>query len=365
MRIVSLFTGVGGLDFGLEGGFEYLGKRYESNGLKTVFACDIKPSAKKVFDAYQKKRLRHTTLTLASIVDLVKEHQNGKRTFPEADIVIGGFPCQDFSHCGKRGGFKSHKNHLNQIIADIPTEETRGMLYFWMMRTIQEIRPKLFIAENVKGLLTKKVSGFTAIDRIRSDFGAMRAPRYKVDYKMVNAKDYGVPQNRERTIIVGVREDVAEEFCISDPKMLIPMPDIGFGITCGMALADLEEPSQTMDLSQKAFSKAAYITNGQGQTEIPLEDVGPTIRSEHHGNIEFRRLAWAHGGKHSSELDAGLPERRLTVRECARLQSFPDDMEFLPHVSASEAYKLIGNAVPPVMGHAIGRQVVACLAAKV
>lgn len=95
----------------------------------------------------------------------------------------------------------------------------------------------------------------------------------------------------------------------------------------------------------------------QGQNEIGLDKIAPTIRSEHHGNIEYRRLSKEHGGKHEDELLAGLKERRLTVRECARIQTFPDDYGFvIPSaggengVSASESYKLIGNAVPPLLG---------------
>ena len=100
----------------------------------------------------------------------------------------------------------------------------------------------------------------------------------------------------------------------------------------------------------------------QGQTEVKLDSVGPTIRSEHHGNIEYRRLNQEHGGQHVHELSAGLQERRLTVRECARLQTFPDNYQFIipktqnhGSVSASDAYKIIGNAVPCVLAYNIAK----------
>ena len=93
-----------------------------------------------------------------------------------------------------------------------------------------------------------------------------------------------------------------------------------------------------------------------------MDAVGPTIRSEHHGNIEFRRLSAEHGGKHADELLAGLPERRLSIRECARLQTFPDDYQFIlpktpehASVNASDAYKIIGNAVPCVLAYNIAK----------
>ena len=105
-------------------------------------------------------------------------------------------------------------------------------------------------------------------------------------------------------------------------------------------------------------------THCQGQIEVKLDSVGPTIRSEHHGNIEFRRLSAEHGGKHSMELLAGCKERRLTVRECARIQTFPDNYEFIlpktaqhASLSSSDAYKIIGNAVPCVLAYNIAKNI--------
>ena len=102
----------------------------------------------------------------------------------------------------------------------------------------------------------------------------------------------------------------------------------------------------------------------QGQAEVKLESIAPTIRSEHHGNIEYRRLSLEHGGRYESELKAGLEERRLTVRECARIQTFPDDYQFilprrgdLVSVSSSDAYKIIGNAVPCVLAYNIAKNI--------
>lgn len=102
------------------------------------------------------------------------------------------------------------------------------------------------------------------------------------------------------------------------------------------------------------------MKKGQGNIEIKLDSISPTIRSEHHGNIEFRRLSAENGGTHTEELECGLEQRRLTIRECARLQTFPDDYQFIlsktaqnKSVSASEAYKIIGNAVPCVLGYNI------------
>lgn len=132
-------------------------------------------------------------------------------------------------------------------------------------------------------------------------------------------------------------------------------------VTTADVLSGLKEPEETIDASQQIFSKAKFLQTGQGQTEIKLDNLGPTIRSEHHGNIEFRRLSLEHGGKHYAELDAGLRERRLTPRECALIQTFPPDYRFVMkkasgrgfRLSSSGAYKIIGNAVPPVLAYNI------------
>ena len=147
--------------------------------------------------------------------------------------------------------------------------------------------------------------------------------------------------------------------CTTSDEHLLPI------VTTYDVLKDLKEPDKSLDPSQKNYSKAKYLNNGQGQTEIKLDNLGPTIRSEHHGNIEYRRLSAEHGGKHKEELDAGLKERRLTPRECAMIQTFPPDYRFVIkndkargfYISSSGAYKIIGNAVPPVLAFNIAKRI--------
>lgn len=134
--------------------------------------------------------------------------------------------------------------------------------------------------------------------------------------------------------------------------------------TLRQAFIGLEEPEKSADISQQKYSRASYLGRScQGQNEVNLEGIGPTIRPERHGNIEYRRLSQANGGQNLLELEAGLKERRLSVRECARIQTFPDDYEFVfrgqagsKGVSASDAYKLIGNALPPFLGYHIAKR---------
>ena len=132
-----------------------------------------------------------------------------------------------------------------------------------------------------------------------------------------------------------------------------------------MVLKNLLEPCSSHDLSQQHYSKAKwYGKHVQGQTEINLEGMAPTIRAEHHGNIEFRRLSALNGGKYTEELNNNLCERRLSVRECLRIQTFPDNFDGVLKfeenrrftVSPSEAYKLVGNAVPPLFAFHIAKR---------
>lgn len=401
LRLLSLFSGCGGMDIGFEGGFIAHNKSFNENSswidhkvdddwiflkknrFTTVFANDILPEAQAGWIRFM-QRYRHSegNYHLASIVDLVKMHKQGADIFPkDIDIVTGGFPCQDFSVAGKRKGFDSQKDHEGHLRTDdIPTEESRGKLYCWMKQVIDITRPKIFIAENVKGL----VSLGDVKDIIQNDFASADGNGYIVlPPQVLHAGNYGVPESRERVIFIGIRIDAlcpeALEALSKDviPDIYNPYPPVTHKctvkgenlmpiVTTKDILANLPEPKEALDPAQQIYSKAKFLGPGcQGQTEIRLNNVGPTIRSEHHGNIEFRRLSAEHGGTHTEELEAGLKERRLTVRECALIQTFPPDYQFIIRktgrrgflLSSSGAYKVIGNAVPPVLAYHIARRI--------
>jgi DNA (cytosine-5)-methyltransferase 1 len=317
---------------------------------------------------------------LGSIVDLVKRHRDGERIFPERiDVVTGEFPCQDFSIAGKRMGLKSGIGHDGKKLEDsAPSAENRGQLYIWMREAVDITRPKMFIAENVKGLVN--LSDVRNI--IENDFHSVSENGYLVlRPRVLHAANYGVPQSRERVFFMGfkksaMRKEAIEAMSADDiPEEYDPYPpathsytaegeELFAPVTVAQTFSGLAEPSVSMDPSQQKYSCAKYMGKRlQGQTEVKLDGIGPTIRSEHHGNIEYRRLSLEHGGKHAHELNSGMKERRLTVRECARLQTFPDDYEFVippkhryDGLSASDSYKLIGNAVPPLLGYHIAKR---------
>lgn len=285
-----------------------------------VFQNDILPIAKQIAEwngwasNYQLRDIR----------ELLEE----KFEFPHAEVIIGGFPCQDFSHAGKRKGFNSQ----------------RGTLYQAYVEVVRRVQPFVFVAENVNGLLTMKGEPIQQIVRDFTEVG------YDVAYQLIKCEEIGIPQTRWRVIIMGIRQDKRARLPDQWNKIEINPP-----IHCPIRpyFAHLEEPDVvTTDPAQKVYSKAARLAKGQGQKEILLDEPCPTMRAEHHGNIEFRRIT---DGRNN---EANLKERRLTLREAALIQTFP------PHCiltdkkrPSSSSYKPIGNAVPPLLGYMIAKKV--------
>ena len=224
-RVLSLFSGCGGMDLGFEGSFiahrksfpkdsKYIEHVINKNWVmlkktkfKTVFANDILNEAEVAWTTYMSRfgyqpEMYHNI----SIVDLVKMHRKGADIFPKnIDVVTGGFPCQDFSVAGKRKGFNSDKDDYGKKReGDEPSEETRGKLYYWMKQVIDIVKPKIFVAENVKGL----VNLGDVKDIIQKDFASADGNGYIVlPPQVLHAGNFGVPESRERVIFIGIRKD--------------------------------------------------------------------------------------------------------------------------------------------------------------
>lgn len=291
ITVISLFSGCGGLDLGFVGGFQFLGQIYQRTGFKIIWANEINEAACKT---YRKNISKYIVQG-----DIREEIKNLPQ---KADVVIGGFPCQDISINGKMLGVNGK----------------RSSLYTYMVEAIRMVRPKAFVAENVGGLLLKKNSESFA--KIMGDFMALG---YNVDCQLYHAEDYGVPQTRERVFIVGTQKWL--------PKFTPPTPSTaGTPVTVKRAIEDLEGMSEN-----KAFShiwSKANVSGEQGNRRMIADRPGYTIRAECHGNIQFHYA---------------LP-RRISMREAARIQSFPDNFIFPCGLRDTE--RQIGNAVPPVLG---------------
>jgi DNA (cytosine-5)-methyltransferase 1 len=316
LKVVSLFSGCGGMDLGFSGGFDFLGKWYEPHNYEIVYAND---NYKNACETY-KLNFKSDHIICGDFTEIIKNPD----TIPDCDVILGGFPCQDFSVAGKRQGLSVK----------------RGQLYLSMVKLVKIKKPKAFVAENVKGLMN--IEKGEVIKLIEQDFAAVG---YEVTVNLFNSADYGVPETRERVIICGIRKDLKTKFELPKPTHYNPkgkdahvFKQLGMKpwVTAKEALKDLEKFDEG-GFTNHYWSKAKLTPNTQGNNIISADKPGPTMRAEHHGNIEFHY---------------GLP-RRLSAREAARIQSFPDNFEF--YRSTTDAYKQVGNAVAPLFAWHIAK----------
>lgn len=311
-RIISLFSGCGGLDWG-----------FHKAGYTTVWANDIDKWACKSF-----KRNLGDVISDESVEDLDPYKD---KDIPSCDLILGGFPCQDFSIIWKRPGLHGE----------------RGNLYKSFLRFVDAKKPKAFVAENVKGLLSANKS--KAIEQIVKDFEDIK-PGYLVKIKLYNFADYGVPQFRERVLIVGVRMDTGFEFTHPKPTHG-PIANKPY-FTAGEALKNIEAAvsnNERININPKTVEKLKLISEGGNFTDIPkshplyVKGMISHVYRRMHRNEPSKTIIAAGGG---GTWGYHFPENRpLTNRERARIQTFPD--EFVFEGSIAEVRRQIGNAVPP------------------
>ncbi|MEH7170355.1 DNA (cytosine-5-)-methyltransferase [Priestia megaterium] len=331
LNTISLFSGAGGLDLGLT-----------KAGFNVIWANDIlKPAI---------ENYRHNIGEIYE-GDITEVDNN---ELPEADVVVGGFPCQPFSNAGNRLG----------------TVDDRGNLYVECIRIIEAKHPKIVVFENVRGLLSiKNEDGSKLIDTI-IHYLENAGPGYQVNYQLLKASDYGVPQNRFRVVIVGIRNDLNVNYKFPEP--IDVNPEV---LTVGYAISNIPEgtPNQNevWKLSPQSQNLINYIPEGGSWKNIPYEVLPERMKrirddmKRYHSPNFYRRFA--RGEINGTITAAATPEnsgilhpienRRYSVREIARIQSFPDDYEFVGE-SIPAKYKIIGNAVPPKLGEVIGRSII-------
>ncbi|MBV7387635.1 DNA cytosine methyltransferase [Pasteurellaceae bacterium TAE3-ERU1] len=311
-KILSLFSGCGGLDLG-----------FHLAGYETVWANDFSHWACESF----KKNIGNVI-----VEGDIEKIDPADPKIPDCDIILGGFPCQDFSMIWKQPGL----------------DGDRGNLYKSFLRFVNAKKPKVFVAENVKGLLTANKK--KAIQQIITDFEGCG---YYVQAKLYNFAEYGVPQFRERVLIVGIRLDTGFDFHHPDPTHnekgtdgLLPY------VTAGEAVSNIPADSanhEFMKISDKTRQMLKKIPEGGNFTDIPKDDplyvkgmISHVYRRMHRNEPSKTIIAAGGGGTWGYH----FPEpRAFTNRERARLQSFPDDFEFVG--STTEVRRQIGNAVPP------------------
>lgn len=310
--IVSIFSGCGGLDLG-----------FHQEGYETIWANDFAEWAVESFKA--------NFGDVIQLRDITKIDPYIDKSIPECDVVLGGFPCQDFSIIWKQPGLNG----------------TRGGLFRHFAEFVDAKKPKAFVAENVKGLLT--ANDGRAIDTIIKDFESI-APGYLVKPHLYNFAEYGVPQFRERVLFVGVRLDTGFNFIHPKPTHG-PNADRPY-VTAGEALVGVEEVpynNEHINIKEKTRQMLSLIPEGGNFTDIPKDN--PLYVKGMISHV-YRRIKLDEPAKTIIAAGGGgtwgyhYPEPRpLTNRERARLQSFPDG--FIFKGSVTEVRRQIGNAVPP------------------
>jgi DNA (cytosine-5)-methyltransferase 1 len=311
-RVVSYFAGCGGLDLGFLGGFDFKGAQFKRQPFEVVRAYD-----------FDERCVETYKLNISDHIEVADLTEISPDAVPSADVLIGGFPCQDFSSCGPKKGLTS----------------ARGKLYRSLVNYMAHHRPFVVVGENVPHIA--RMHSGDVMKRIIRD---LEAVGYRVCIWDLYAPDFGVPQNRSRLFFVCVRDDLSGA---PTPPAIEYQADkyrsIDWAIADLMPVSDETVPNQ----SQYFLASKAKKGNGQGDEKSKKGQPAYTVRANAKSRVQFHY---------------GL-DRRLTVRECARLQTFPDDFVF-PH-SATTNVMQVGNAVPPVLAYKVALSVASFLRASV
>lgn len=304
LKVASMFCGCGGMDLGILGGFEYLGKKYAKLPYEIVYALDNDEYCTKIYNDNFKHKCVVQDIKSLDIASL-----------PDFDVLIGGFPCQSFSISAQNPPRLGYKDE-------------RGMLFFEMVKILRERHPRFFIAENVKGLLSANKG--KAFPMIIEEF---ETAGYKVVHKLLNAEEYGVPQRRQRVVIVGFRDE-------DDYNRFNYPTSINNRKTLGDVIDLSADNDNKWFFSQKAVDGMMAVREKMNKGRVQNLDEPCNTISSHLAKVSLN----------STDPVRFVNDRyrRFTPRECARIQSFPDSF-VLDSVSEARQYKAIGNAVPPVM----------------
>ena len=314
-KSVELFAGAGGLALG-----------FEQAGFENVLAVDN--------DKNSVETLKHNRPKWF-VIESDVEGVNYSKT--EADVIIGGPPCQSFSHSGKRLGL----------------DDARGTAFYGFAKAVAEIQPKIFVFENVKGLKTHDHG-----NTLQTIIGVLGNLGYRMKHQVLNSLGYDVPQKRERTIIVGVREDITNNYQFPIPsKRILTLYDALNNVPYSKGSTYSETRKRVMEL----------VPEGGNWRDLPIDIAKEYMKTTYYASGGrtgiAKRLSWNKPAptimcspiQKQTERCHPTETRPLTIREAARIQTFPDDWEFIG--SIANQYKQIGNAVPVNMAKAIGESV--------
>jgi DNA (cytosine-5)-methyltransferase 1 len=316
MRLISLFSGAGGLDLG-----------FENAGFKIVFANDCD---RDVWETFEKNH--GIKINRSSITDIKSDE------IPSATGIVGGPPCQSWSLAGEMRGIN----------------DKRGQLFYEYLRIIQDKKPLFFLAENVAGLVSSAHKA--EFDKIVKRFEELG---YNVNWKLLNAKDFGVPQERKRVIVIGYRKDLNKKFNFDALKKqnIISLKEAIGNLPESIPAKDKTKPNDNLKISNHEHMTGDFSTmfmsrnrrKGWEESSFTIQ-AGGRHAPLHPNSAEMVK-------KSSDEWEFKEDRvRRMSVRECARIQTFPDNFKFY-YNNVAKGYKMIGNAVPIKFAEAIAEQI--------
>ncbi len=320
MKVISLFSGAGGLDLG-----------FEKAGFEIEWANEFDKS---IWETYEKNH--------SNFLDKRDIRKIPLTDIPECDGIIGGPPCQSWSEAGACKGI----------------DDERGKLFFEFIKILNDKKPKFFVAENVSGMLAQKHK-----DAVQNFIKMFKETGYNVNLYLVNAADYGVPQDRQRVFYIGFRDDLNVDFKFPKP--------LGKKITMKEAIGDLQDSAIPALEKNKTngvycrFPNNEYMTGGFSTIYMSRNRVRGwneqsfTIQAGgRHAPIHPQAPKMVFVEKNKREFVKGKEDlyRRLTVRECARIQTFPDSFKFY-YTDIADGYKMVGNAVPVRLANVVANAI--------
>ncbi len=331
LKIVSLFSGCGGLDLG-----------FTQAGFELIYANDNDSAVWETFEKNHK-----ISIDKRSLFEIKSSE------IPKADGIIGGPPCQSWSLAGEMRGAK----------------DERGQLFYEYIRVLRSKKPKFFLAENVPGILSR-----THIEEFNKILGKLSALGYTVNYQLIDARDYGVPQERRRVIIVGYKKNLRKSFKFPRPTYTrhggtaLDGTKTQKWLSLKKVIGELPEPIPA--LSKNKTNGELGVLNHEYMTGTFSSMYMSRNRRKNWNDQSFTIQA---GGRHaplhpsSTEMEKieedkwqfKTPDpffRRLSIRECARIQTFPDDFIFY-YQNVADAYKMIGNAVPVLLAKTLAAKI--------
>ena len=322
-RVVSLFSGAGGLDLG-----------FEKAGFDIIWANEFDKKIWATFEHnFPKVKLDHRSITDVSVDEI-----------PDCDGIIGGPPCQSWSEAGAGRGIN----------------DKRGQLFFDYIRILKTKQPKFFLVENVSGLISSRHRA--SFENFLKQFEECG---YNISWKLVNANDYDVPEDRERVIIIGLRKDLNKTYEFPEPHKKKPTLRDAIGdLPEAVPALEKNKTNGKLDITNHEYMIGSFSSIYMSRNRVRSWDE-PSFTIQAGGRqapIHPKAPKMEKVGTDKQRFVPGHEDvyRRLSVRECARIQTFPDNYEFL-YTDVADGYKMIGNAVPVNLAKALGKQLMKIL----